>query len=305
MNTKNHTNISAVVVTYNRLELLKENISALKNQTYPINKIILVNNNSTDGTTDYINKTFVKDGLFNIINLEKNIGGAGGFYEGIKEAVKIGSDWVWIMDDDTVPTPTALEKLVNKINIVKNTGFLGSSVLFTDGTPHLMNNVPPSTNNILNIQWNAFAEKKILAVSFLSFVSCLISTQVIEKIGLPYKDFFIWGDDKEYTERIIHAKYFGGLVLDSIVYHKTKNNYAVDLMTANDSLAWKYFYGERNRIFIEKKQRSKINFLLWYLLDLLRTSKKLKKIKGNKILKKSIRKGIRRGLFFSPKIDFL
>ena len=49
--------INCVIVTYNRLSLLKECISALKNQTYKINKIYIINNNSTDGTSDYLQET--------------------------------------------------------------------------------------------------------------------------------------------------------------------------------------------------------------------------------------------------------
>ena len=297
--------IFAVVVTYNRLELLKENLIALQGQTYNLEKIVIVNNNSTDGTTEYLNNNLKGLPLFEVVNLNENIGGSGGFYEGIKSAVSQKCDWVWIMDDDTIPTQAALEKLVEKTDIVKDTGFLGSKVLFTDGSPHVMNNVPPATNHIRKIQWNAFEDKKLLAAGFVSFVSCLINTEAIKKVGLPYKDFFIWGDDKEYTERMIDAGFFGGLVLDSIAYHKTKDNYSVDLLSANDSLAWKYFYGERNRVFIEKRNRSKKSFFLWFLLDSRQIKKTLKKIPDNKNLKAAVKKGRWKGIFFNPTIDFV
>ncbi len=304
MNNKKYK-VTAVVVTYNRFELLKENISALQNQSYKLHKIVIINNNSTDGTTEYLNENYSNDEDFKIINLNKNIGGSGGFYEGIKEATKLGCDWVWIMDDDTIPTANSLEMLINRTELVESTGFLGSKVLFTDNTPHIMNNVSPATNYIRKIQWNAFEAEKLYSVNFLSFVSCLINIDAIKKVGLPYKDFFIWGDDKEYTERITSAGFFGGLVTDSIVYHKTKDNYAVDIFTADDSLAWKYFYGERNRIFMEKKRRSKINFFLWYISDTIKTNKQLKKIKDNFKLKKNIKKGRKSGLYFHPQIDYV
>lgn len=297
--------IIAVVVTYNRLSLLKENIKALQSQSFPLYKIIIVNNNSTDGTTDFLNDNFLDNRLFCLINLDKNIGGSGGFFEGIKTAIKFDCNWIWIMDDDTIPTINSLENLVNKTNITENIGFLGSQVLFTDGTPHKMNNFSPSTNYIRDIQWNAFAEKKVLSVNHLSFVSCLLNINTIKEVGLPYRDFFIWGDDQEYTERIIKAGFFGGLVTNSIVYHKTKENYAVSLKEANDSLAWKYFYGERNRVFLQKRNRSKISFIIWFLIDTYKINKKLKQIAGNKKLKQQIRKGRLKGITFSPKIEFI
>ena len=77
-----------VVVTYNRLELLKQNINALERQTYNLSKIYIVNNCSTDGTGDYLAQ-YANNPLFEIITLDKNIGGAGGFSIGIKKAVQI------------------------------------------------------------------------------------------------------------------------------------------------------------------------------------------------------------------------
>lgn len=297
--------IIAVVVTYNRLSLLKENIIALQSQTFPLNKIIIINNNSTDGTTEYLKNNFSNNKKFCIINLDKNIGGSGGFFEGIKKSVSLDCNWVWLMDDDTIPRPDSLEMLVNKIDIVENVGFLGSQVLFTDGTPHKMNNVSPATNYIRDIQWNAFSKQNVFSVNYISFVSCMINVNAIKKVGLPYRDFFIWGDDQEYTERLIKSGFFGGLVTDSIVYHKTKQNYAVILKDADDSLAWKYFYGERNRVFLQKRNRSKISFIIWFLIDTYKTNKKLKQITNNKKLKKQIKIGRLKGLTFSPKIDFV
>ena len=297
--------IKVIVVTYNRLELLKENIKSLLNQTFSISEIIIINNNSTDGTKEYLDNLKNSNNLLKIINLDKNIGGAGGFSEGIKQANASKCDWVWIMDDDTIPNKDALEKLVNKINIFDKIGFLGSSVLFTDNQPHLMNNVIPSNNNTLNIQWNTFIKENVLSINYCSFVSCLINFEVIKKVGLPYKEFFIWRDDSEYTERIIHSGYYGGLVLDSIVYHKTKNNYNAELKNSNDSLAWKFFYDVRNKVFISKKRRSKLSFIHWYLLEIRRIEKILRKIENNRKLKNEVRKGLRAGLTFNPKIEYL
>lgn len=304
MNSTNNK-VSAVVVTYNRLNLLKENLQSLEQQTFNLDKIIIINNNSTDETKNYIETKYSSNSLFEIVNLSENIGGAGGFYQGIKKAIELESEWIWLMDDDTIPDATALEKLMDKIDVTENVGFLGSKVLFTDNTPHIMNNIAPTNNTIRKIQWNTFLDQGVLSLGYNSFVSCLISSEAVKKVGLPYKDFFIWGDDKEYTERIIKANFYGALVLDSVVYHKTKDNYGVILETATDSLAWKYYFGERNRVFIEKRNRSKIGFILWYLIYKYKTHKILKRISGNKKLKKSVKKGQRKGLSFKPKIEYI
>ena len=98
-------NIIAVVVTYNRMELLKRNIRCLQ-QNKPISSIVIVNNGSTDGTTEWL---AAQEGL-TVIN-QTNVGGAGGFYTGIQYAYQAGADWIWCMDDDVFPRADCLEQL--------------------------------------------------------------------------------------------------------------------------------------------------------------------------------------------------
>ena len=99
--------IVAVVVTYNRLELLKRVISALKSQTVPVDKIIVINNGATDGTKEWLDS---QESLITIH--QENVGGAGGFYRGIKQAMTTETDWIWCMDDDVYPENDCLEKLL-------------------------------------------------------------------------------------------------------------------------------------------------------------------------------------------------
>ena len=99
--------IVAVVVTYNRKELLEENIKALLNQSYENLDILIIDNASTDGTEKVVKK-YVSDKL-KYMNTGANLGGAGGFNFGIRQAIERNYDYCWVMADDTIPTPTALE----------------------------------------------------------------------------------------------------------------------------------------------------------------------------------------------------
>ena len=83
--------ISAVIVTYNRKELLAKNIEMLLIQTREIDKIYIIDNCSTDGTYEYfVERGWSKDSHFSYIKTESNIGGAGGFYTGVKAAYEDG-----------------------------------------------------------------------------------------------------------------------------------------------------------------------------------------------------------------------
>ena len=132
--------VAAVVVTYNRLELLKQNIDKLLAQTCPCD-ILLVDNASTDGTGEAM-RALEQTGKIQYRNTGANLGGAGGFNFGMRWAVEAGYRYVWVMDDDCLPKPDALEKLLEADQFLggpENYGFLSSSVLWTDGRECVMN----------------------------------------------------------------------------------------------------------------------------------------------------------------------
>src|ERR1700749_2405558 len=121
--------VASVIVTNNRLELLKEALSAVKHQSYAVDKIIVVNNGSTDATDVWLNE---QQGL--VVIHQENSGGSGGFYTGIKAAVESGAGWICIMYDDTVCRENTLEILVGKLFEINNNkvGFIGSKCIWKD-----------------------------------------------------------------------------------------------------------------------------------------------------------------------------
>jgi rhamnopyranosyl-N-acetylglucosaminyl-diphospho-decaprenol beta-1,3/1,4-galactofuranosyltransferase len=243
--------ITTVVITYNRLGLLKECIAAIRAQTRPADDILVINNSSTDGTGDWL---ATQTGLRVIT--QPNRGGAWGFHEGLRQAYHLQSDWTWIMDDDSIPEPAALQKLLDAVAITREAGdqfgFFGSQVLFTDRTPHLMNRQVVLQDFRGKKDKAFYAQHQIVPVEFNSFVSLLVSHEAIRISGLPIKEFFIWGDDYEYTRRIRKYGLSGALVTDSIVIHKTPVNYASDIFTDGPNNLWKYKYGLRNDLYIRR-----------------------------------------------------
>jgi rhamnopyranosyl-N-acetylglucosaminyl-diphospho-decaprenol beta-1,3/1,4-galactofuranosyltransferase len=216
MSSKPPPKIAAVVVTHNRLALLKECVAALRGQACKLDEIIVVNNASDDGTREWLAS---QSGL-TVIDQE-NLGSAGGQYSGLKAAYRKGHDWVWCMDDDSLPAPDALEVLTKCPFFEKDsTGFLGSLVLWKDGSVHAMN--PPAI--VSTEKWlNRILGEKCVEVRANSFVGVLFSRAAIAKVGFPIKEFFIWYDDTEYTRRI-SAHFPCYAVLDSKVVHQTKTN---------------------------------------------------------------------------------
>ena len=194
--------VTAVVVTYNRLALLQQCLAALCAQTVRGFTVLVVDNASTDGTADYL-KTLDMPGLV-CRNPGKNLGGAGGFAYGIREAAALGCKAVWIMDDDTLPTPTALETLLAADAAHGGDyGWLSGRALAPDGADQPMN----LQRKTMYRDIDGFGDGKgeIPAV-MASFVSLFLHTETVRQFGLPIAEFFIWSDDWEYTRRISRAK---------------------------------------------------------------------------------------------------
>ena len=298
---RTNQNVTAVIVTYNRLSLLKESIKALLNQSKKINHLLIINNNSTDGTDKWLST--LKDKKIEVINLEKNIGGAGGFNFAVKKFMTDFDDsFVWLMDDDTIPNKDALAELLKLFIKHPESSFASSNTRWTDGSPALMNVVSPQEP-----EWPMFLNQKenFVQLKHATFVSLLISRDVISKIGLPQKEYFIWGDDIEYTERA--AKIGPGFfVPNSIVIHKMKTNTPPgNIATDNnkDRLP-RYFYEYRNRLQTARHRpfTSKIKTWLHSLQDFLQTL--FSPHTKNRFYKTwLIIKGTVAGIFFRPKIE--
>lgn len=227
--------VCAVIVTYNRKELLRECLQAVLSQTRPPDHVLVVDNASTDGTREMLREEFRE---VEVLALPENQGGAGGFHEGMKRAYEEGYEWIWVMDDDTVPTITALEELLKAQKCLEDKGLVchavGSRVLWKDGRLHPMN--IPWVNPFLNV--TACATKGVILTSF---VSVLVSRWAISQKGLPRKELFVWNDDWEFFLRIGKA-YFAS---KSVVMHKTKAFY-----TPADSTNGRYYYQARNRLWL-------------------------------------------------------
>ena len=262
--------VGIVVVTYNRLELLKEVVESLRNQTYRDFKIIVVNNDSPDGTKDWLEH---QSDIFTIN--QGNVGGAGGFYTGMKYVAENGFDYCWIMDDDVICQPDALEELMKGIQIKPDIGFVCSKVIGTDGRPMNVPDLDLSTNKTGEYKWPELLEKNMVRVRNATFVSVLFPIKMIQEFGLPIKEYFIWGDDSEYTSRI-SAKKDCYIVGNSQVLHKRALQQILAIETeTNENRLKNFFYLYRNgsyTLLLRKHRKSyfrRVKYITKKILKLL------------------------------------
>lgn len=263
--------ICAIVVTYNRKLLLMDCIRALLAQKDSKFDIYIIDNCSTDGTKETVSP--LCSDRVKYFNTGNNLGGAGGFYYGIKKAYEDGYDWIWIMDDDVVPSATALKELVAAISIVKTSSFFASAVYSPKGqamnTPEISHY---STNGYKF--WYSYLDQGMVRLAHATFVSLLINRKAIEKCGLPCKDYFIWGDDTEYTMRLIGKYGAAYMVGKSKVVHNRGNSSTLSInVETNPNRIKMYYYMVRNTLINESTYHGSKAVKGWekrYLKDCLK-----------------------------------
>lgn len=192
--------VAAVVVTFNRLELLLECLSAIAAQTRPVDRLVVVDNAASDETRAALQAQHPGVELH---SLSENLGGAGGFAYGIA-AVRSGADQIWLMDDDAAPRPDALEHLLAVRGRFRGETprLVASRVVDHDGAPIPMN-VPRRRPFASKADRAGAAAAGCMPIRSASFVSVLIDGDAARGNDLPLADYFIWNDDFEYTTRLL------------------------------------------------------------------------------------------------------
>lgn len=252
--------ITALIVTYNRPDYLRQVIAALQGQTRPPDHILVFDNASTLPAAGVLADF---SGL-EILRNPSNIGGAGGFAAGIAHALKGGAkggtDWLWLMDDDAVPYPDALEKMLAGLAVIKAQhahnqapvapiGALCGAVYEENqlALPHRRH-----FNRQFGVEWYVGAryyQGKPVPIDMGSFVGFLLSSNAARQVGVPHAAFFLAYDDTEYALRLKQAGFSNWLVPMSKINHLRPA--AAKLSTAHFSS--KHCYNIRNRIAVLRR----------------------------------------------------
>lgn len=233
--------VACVVVTRDRRALLAECLHAIAAQTMPVMRVFVVDNASSDGTASMLRRDHA---AVEVITLGENAGSAGGYRAGIDAARRSGARWVWLLDDDSVARPDALERLLDapwREAGLPEPVLLASAVEWTDGSPHPMNR-PSLLRRDLDLVVRA-AGVGLLPIRTSTFVSTLVAAEAVGRHGLPRAEYFLQADDMEFTARILRHEP-GYAVAASVVEHRTAS--------ATDATAdpRRFFFHLRNTLYM-------------------------------------------------------
>jgi rhamnopyranosyl-N-acetylglucosaminyl-diphospho-decaprenol beta-1,3/1,4-galactofuranosyltransferase len=291
--------IAAIVVTYNRKDLLGRCLDSLLLQSRPLNALYIIDNHSADGTYDFLLARgliapLAHDGdspsetagtvpiagragrslEVHYVRMPANTGGAGGFHEGMRRAMEAGFEWLWLMDDDLLTAPDALAVLTRQADALRNRGeqsfLLNSLVLVRAPADNAPDAMPPARETdalafpLQELHANydpksgtfhpkrgvyhwRFSEIRDQVKDGLYRWACpfngtFVPARVVAEIGLPNKDFFIWGDERDFLWRAAR-RFSPYTAVDSHVFHPPCREVEFD---------WRHYYGIRNAILVNR-----------------------------------------------------
>jgi len=235
--------VSVVILNYNGKEFLGECLESLYDQSFADFEIIVVDNNSNDGSVDFIRQNFSEVKL--VVN-NKNVGFAKGNNIGVTQAK---NDLIVLLNNDTVVDKDWLKELVNAVN--DQNVAIAMSKIYTEGIPSKYYESNGTLNllgyNIMNVFDNP------TMIFYASGCSLMFKKDML---GLPFdNDYFIYSEDVYLSWR---ARLNGLKVVHvprSIVHHRGSGDtkkFARQLRIT--------FLNERNRI---------LNLLIFYSLFFL------------------------------------
>ena len=242
--------ISIILVTYNRIDLLKKILKKIQSYNWSYSEFIIINNNSFDETKDFLNTL---DKGFKVINLTENIGHGAALSVGLKYIVnklENKDGFTVFLEDDSIPTEKLLETLINKI---KDTNF---DFISSEGQKVKLGkriNLKPK-------------EEEIVEADFCLFDGAIIKNHVIYKIGLHEEDWFMMFDDFEYCYRIRKNGFKIGVIYNN--FHEVLHLGGGSINRT--SSPWRGYYQTRNHVFFLKKHFSILNLLDFCIINFKR-----------------------------------
>lgn len=215
--------VTCIILNWNGWRDTIECLGALKRCTYPNLSIIVVDNGSTNDSVARI-KASCPD-IF-LLESGRNLGFAGGNNIGIRHAIAHGAEYVWLLNNDTRPSPDALTALVEKAATDDRIGAVGSVCYYADSPSTVEAWGGARVNLWIGYGHNSTEPREDSWFHSLNGTSILVSTAAIKDAGLLDEVFFLYWEDTEFCLRMRKRGWRIAAASDSRIEHKVHGSSA-------------------------------------------------------------------------------
>lgn len=280
--------VSIIVLNWNGKEDTIECLESLKLITYPNYEILLVDNGSTDGSVKYFRERYPE---IEIIENRENLGFAEGNNVGIRKAMKNLTDYILLLNNDTIVNPDFLTKMVEVAESDTKFGIIGPKICYYHDPSKVWSvggDVNLFTGSIKNRgdqkPQEDFQGTKI--VDYVSGCALLIKRKVIEEIGLLDKDYFLYFEETDWNIRAHKRGYISVVTCNAKILHKS----GASIKKVKDS---NYYYFSRNGFLFLKKNGRWYHYITFVPINLIKYGLmfSLNLIRGRNLRSKYILKG--------------
>jgi GT2 family glycosyltransferase len=199
--------ISALVLTYNRKEVLVRCLKAILAQVEPPDEVVVLDNGSTDGTCEYLQESGLLDDVRIVLyRFPANIAPDAGFDGLLRLGKESGSEWIWFLHDDIIVDADALKELksafVANFSNPEEIGFLKSMEVGADGSPNNLPELDLRASPNQSPKWADRLGSGLVRPRWSTLNSILIPQSTLATVGDMCADFYYAGVDIDYSFRI-------------------------------------------------------------------------------------------------------
>jgi GT2 family glycosyltransferase len=236
--------VSIVILNYNGGEDVLECLKSVTKIDYPAYEVIVVDNGSTDDSLFKIKNGYPQ---IRIIENKRNLGFAEGNNVGMRESV---SDYILLLNDDTVVGKSILKDLVEAMQTDPNIGIAGPEILYYDAPDQIWS--AGGKISLFGYASHLGKGRKVESHNHTDFVpyicgcAIIIKKEVLNKIGLLDKEYFVYFEDADYCFRANKAGYRCLYVPSPTVWHKVKAEWINNPVQAYYSMRNAFVFARKN-----------------------------------------------------------
>jgi len=243
-----------VIVTFNRSHLLTGLLTSISRMAPKPGHVVVIDNASSDDTTEVVESFRTTIGTEIVYRrLEENTGGSGGFSEGMRTAYELGSEWIWMMDDDVEVVQDGLARMGAWTPRFKS--IQGRRYDYDGSEFYWQYRIAERMGIPIPFAPSGFDASGFKEMNSGCFEGMFIHRSIVQQIGLPDPRFFIYWDDQTYGW--LASRRTTAVIVDEFVLRRTREIRQWDMGVRHlnaSSNAYRY-YIMRNRAFIKQYYR--------------------------------------------------